>query len=73
MQVVGVAEAALSMRGVPFVTHMESDAPEAAVARVVKRAPCDAVFAGARRRPSGGISHVDQVLRYVNVLIAIEP
>lgn len=77
MQVVGVAEAALSMRGVPVVTRMESDAPEAPVARGVKRASCDAVFAGAHRcregRPSGGISHVDQILRYVDVLIAIEP
>jgi len=75
--VVGVAEAALSMRRVPFVTHIELDAPEVAVARVVKRAPCDAVFAGAHRRrdgrPSGGVSHVGAILHHVDVLVAIEP
>ncbi len=76
-QVVGIAEAALSMRGVPFVTHLESGTPDEAVARIVKQAPCDAVFAGAHRRregrPSGGISHVDTILGHVDVLVAIEP
>jgi nucleotide-binding universal stress UspA family protein len=75
--VVGAAEAALSMRGVPFVTHIESGPPASAVARVVNREPCDAVFAGAHRRregrPSGGVSHVDAILRHVEVLVVIEP
>jgi nucleotide-binding universal stress UspA family protein len=76
-EVVGAAEAALSMRGVPFVTHIESGPPEGVVARVVNREPCDAVFAGAHRRregrPSGGVSHVDTILRHVEVLVVIEP
>src|SRR3989441_4918357 len=52
LQVVGVAEATLSMQRVAFVTHVESGRPGEVVARVIKRIRCDALFAGAQDRKS---------------------
>src|SRR5919197_3715 len=45
--VVGEAEALLSLQGVAFVTHIEHGTPGEAVARVIERTKCDALFAGA--------------------------
>jgi nucleotide-binding universal stress UspA family protein len=79
LQVVGVAEAALSMRRVAFVTHLEPGRPGEVIARVIKRIHCDALFAGAHLardpgRPSGGIvSHAEEILRHTEIPVLIQP
>src|SRR6266516_4579676 len=52
--VIGEAEAVLSLEGVTFVTHLEPGTPGTAVARVIERTHCDALFAGAHIGSGGG-------------------
>ena len=79
LQVVGEAEAALSLQRVVFVTHIEPGTPGEVVARVVKRIRCDALFAGAHvtrqeGRPSGVVvSHAEEILRYTDIPVVIQP
>src|SRR5207245_1731966 len=68
LQVVGSAEAALSMQRVAFVTHVEPGKPGEVVARVIKRIRCDALFAGAHMelrqgRPRGAIAVLEWIRR----------
>src|SRR5881396_2899248 len=57
--VIGEAEALLSLQGVAFVTHIERGTPGEAVARVIERTKCDALFAGAHvgKRNAVTVSH----------------
>jgi len=79
VQVVGVAEALLSMQRVPFVTHVEPGTPGEVVARVIKRTRCDALFAGAHLshqhgRPSAVVvSHAEEILRHTDIPVVIQP
>ena len=79
LQVVGSAEAALSMQRVAFVTHVEPGKPGAVVAQVIKRIRCDALFAGAHMeiregRPSGVVvSHAEEILRHTDIPVVIQP
>ena len=76
--VVGEAEAALSLLGVPFVTHVEAGKPGEVVAGVVRRTRCDALFAGAHvphggERPSVVVSHAEEILRHTDIPVVIQP
>jgi len=76
--VVGEAEAALSLLGVPFVTHVEPGKPGEVVADVVRRTRCDALFAGAHvphghERPSVVVSHAEDILRSTDIPVVIQP
>ncbi|OLB19142.1 MAG: hypothetical protein AUI99_05130 [Gemmatimonadetes bacterium 13_1_40CM_3_69_22] len=79
LQVVGVAEAMLSMQRVPFVTHVEPGKPGEVVAQVIKRTRCDALFAGAHLshqhgRPSAVVvSHAEEILRHTDIPVVIQP
>lgn len=79
LQVVGVAEAQLSMQRVAFVTHVEAGKPGEVVARVIKRTRCDALFAGAHMshqpgRPSAVVvSHAEEILRHTDIPVVIQP
>lgn len=77
LKVVGVAEAALSMQRVAFVTHVEAGKPGEVVARVIKRIRCDALFAGAhvpRERASAVVvSHAEEILRHTDIPVVIQP
>jgi nucleotide-binding universal stress UspA family protein len=79
LQVVGVAEAMLSMQRVPFVTHVEPGNPGEVVARVIQRTRCDALFAGAHLthqhgRPSAVVvSHAEEILRHTDIPVVIQP
>ncbi len=79
LQVVGEAEAVLSMQRVAFVTHIEAGTPGAAVARVIKQVGCDALFAGAHvtrqdGRPSGVVvSHAEEILRHTDIPVVVQP
>jgi len=76
---VGVAEAALSMQRVAFVTHVESGTPGEVVARVIKRIRCDSLFAGAHMSHTDGrpsavvVSHAEQILRHTDIPVVIQP
>lgn len=81
-QVVGEAEALLSLGQVAFQTHVEPGRPGEAVARVVKRLRCDALFAGAHVARGGGgagrpspvvVSHAEQILRHTDTPVVIQP
>jgi nucleotide-binding universal stress UspA family protein len=73
--VVGEAEAALSLQGVEFVTHLEHGTPGEAVARVVERSKCDALFAGAHvgRRTEVTVSHAEEILLRTDIPVVIQP
>lgn len=74
--VVGEAEAALSLQGVAFVTHIERGTPGEAVARVVERTKCDALFAGAhvaRGADQVTVSHAEEILRHTDIPVVIQP
>lgn len=73
--VVGEAEAMLSLQRVAFVTHMEHGTPAEAVARVVQRTGCDALFAGAHVgvRAQVTASHAEEILLHTDIPVAIEP
>ncbi len=79
LQVVGEAEAVLSMQRVAFVTHIEAGTPGAVVARVIKHVGCDALFAGAHvthqdGRPSGVVvSHAEEILRHTDIPVVVQP
>jgi nucleotide-binding universal stress UspA family protein len=77
LQVVGEAEAALSLQGVAFVTHIEPGTPGVVVARVIERTKCDALFAGAHtersRTSKVTVSHAEQILRHTDIPVVIQP
>jgi nucleotide-binding universal stress UspA family protein len=75
MMVVGEAEAVLSLQGVAFVTHIERGTPGEAVARVVQRVGCNALFAGAHvgQRAQVTASHAEEILQQTDIPVVIEP
>jgi len=76
-RVVGEAEAVLSLEGVTFVTHLERGTPGEAVARVIERTQCDALFAGAHvgsgRRSDVTVSHAEEILLHTDIPVVIQP
>ena len=76
-RVVGEAEAVLSLEGVTFVTHLEPGTPGEAVARVIQRTECDALFAGAHvgsgRRSDVTVSHAEEILLHTDIPVVIQP
>jgi nucleotide-binding universal stress UspA family protein len=79
LKIVGVAEAALSMQRVAFVTHVETGQPGEVVARVIQQIRCDALFAGAHMRHIDGrpsavvVSHAEEILRHTDIPVVIQP
>lgn len=77
VQVVGAAEAVLSLQGVAFVTHIEPGTPGEVVARVVARTKCDALFAGAHvtrgRTSKVTVSHAEEILRHTDIPVVVQP
>lgn len=77
VQVVGAAEAVLSLQGVAFVTHIEPGTPGEVVARVVQRTACDALFAGAHvtrgRTSKVTVSHAEEILRHTDIPVVVQP
>jgi nucleotide-binding universal stress UspA family protein len=77
VQVVGEAEAVLSLQGVAFVTHIEPGTPGEVVARVVERTKCDALFAGAHvtrgRTSKVTVSHAEEILRHTDIPVVVQP
>lgn len=73
--VVGEAEALLSLQGVAFVTHVEGGTPGEAVARVIQRTQCDALFAGAHvgQRHAVTVSHAEEILLRTDIPVVIQP
>jgi nucleotide-binding universal stress UspA family protein len=73
--VVGEAEAMLSLQGVPFVTHLEHGTPGEAMARVIQRTKCDALFAGAHvgKWAAVTVSHAEEILVHTDIPVVIEP
>ena len=80
--IIGEAEAMLSLQGVKFVTHVEPGTPGAAVARVIERTKCDALFAGAHVASTGGrgkrrsdvtVSHAEEILLHTDIPVVIQP
>lgn len=76
----GEAEATLSLHQAAFQTHVEPGPPGDALARAVKRLRCDALFAGAHvvrdavGRPSPvDVSHAEQILRRTDIPVVIQP
>ena len=77
VQIVGAAEAVLSLQGVAFVTHIESGSPGEVVAKVVERTKCDALFAGAHvtrgRTSKVTVSHAEEILRHTDIPVIVQP
>ena len=77
LQVVGEAEAALSLQGVSFVTHIEAGSPGEVVSRVVTGTRCDALFAGAHvprgRSSKVTVSHAEQILLHTDIPVVVQP
>ncbi len=77
VQIVGAAEAVLSLQGVAFVTHIEPGTPGEVVARVVARTQCDALFAGAHvtrgRTSKVSVSHAEEILRHTDIPVVVQP
>jgi len=75
LQVVGVAEATLSLQRVEFVTHIDSGRPGEVIARVLKETRCDGLFAGAHAARRGGPadSHVEEILRHTEIPVLVQP
>lgn len=73
--VVGEAEAMLSLQGVAFVTHLEPGTPGEAVARVIQRTQCDALFAGAHvgKWATVTVSHAEEILEHTDIPVVIQP
>jgi len=71
--VVGEAEAMLSLQGIAFVTHIEHGTPGAAVARVIERTGCDALFAGAHLGSARPVSHAEEILQHTDIPVVIQP
>ena len=79
LQVLGAAEAELSLLGVQYQTHLEEGPAGEVVARVVRAVRADALFAGAHiprgpgeRRPSVA-SHTEEILLHTDLPVAIQP
>ncbi len=75
-RVVGEAEAVLSLQGVTFVTHLEPGTPGEAVAHVIQRTQCDALFAGAhvgQHTNAVTVSHAEEILLHTDIPVVIEP
>jgi len=76
VQVVGVAEAVLSLQRVAFVTHVESGRPGRVLPDLVKRIRCDALFAGAHLAKGGAAtltSHAEEILQGTDIPFVIQP
>ena len=77
VQIVGEAEAVLSLQGAAFVTHIEPGTPGAVVAQVVARTNCDALFAGAHvtrgRTSKVTVSHAEEILRHTDIPVVVQP
>jgi len=77
VQIVGAAEAVLSLGGVAFVTHIEAGSPGEVVANVVARTKCDALFAGAHvtrgRTSKVTVSHAEEILRHTDIPVIVQP
>jgi len=76
VQVVGIAEAVLSLQRVAFVTHVESGRPGRVLPDLVKRIRCDALFAGAHLARGGGAtltSHAEEILQGTDIPFVIQP
>ena len=76
--ILGGAEAALSLLGVSFVSHVEAGEPADVVARVVREARADALFAGAHvpRSRLGAprlASHAEEILTQTVIPVVIQP
>ena len=78
-QILGAAEAELSLLGVQFQTHLEEGSAGEVVAKVVRAIRADALFAGAHvprgigeRRPSVA-SHTEDILLHTDLPVAIQP
>lgn len=72
--VVGEAEAVLSLQGIAFVTHVERGTPGEAVARVIERTHCDALFAGAHvGERTVTVSHAEDILLHTDIPVVIQP
>ena len=77
-RILGQAEAALSLLGVQYQTHLEEGPAGAVMARVVRAIRADALFAGAHvprgpgeRRPSVA-SHTEEILLHTDLPVAIQ-
>lgn len=77
VQVVGAAEAVLSLQGVAFVTHIEPGSPGEVVGKVVARTKADALFAGAHvtrgRTSKVTVSHAEEILRHTDIPVIVQP
>lgn len=78
VSILGGAEAALSLLGVSFVSHVEPGEPGDVVARVVREARADALFAGAHvpRGPLGApslASHAEEILTHTVIPVVVQP
>jgi len=78
-QIVGAAEAELSLLGVQYQTHLEEGSAGEVVGRVVRAVRADALFAGAHvprgmgdKRPSVA-SHTEEILLHTDLPVAIQP
>ena len=78
-QIIGQAEAELSLLGVPFQTHLEEGSAGDVVARVVRAIRADALFAGAHvprgpmERRASVASHTEDILLHTDLPVAIQP
>ena len=78
VQVVGVAEAVLSLQRVAFVTHVEAGRPGQIIPGILKRVHCDALFAGAHLARGEGTtpklaSHAEEILQETDIPVVIQP
>jgi nucleotide-binding universal stress UspA family protein len=79
MQVLGQAEAELSLLGVTFQTHLEEGSAGEVVGRVVRAVRADSLFAGAHvprgpmERRASVASHTEDILLHTDIPVAIQP
>ena len=80
IQIVGEAEALLSLSQVSFQTHVEAGRPAAVAVRVAQRVQCDVLFAGAhvarheaRRTSQVTLSQAEDILRQTDIPVVIQP
>jgi nucleotide-binding universal stress UspA family protein len=79
LQVLGAAEAALSIQRIPFGSHVEPGPPGEVIARVIKRVGCDSLFAGAHMEPREGrasvatVSHAEEILLRIEIPVVVQP
>lgn len=78
-QVLGSAEALLSLLGVEFQTHLEEGRATEVITRVVRTIHADSLFAGAHvprgpiERPPSVASHTADILLHTDLPVAIQP